>query len=276
MSYRERYAVTYGEDRKPQSDEAKGVFDSEITSEFALPDGLAVPKAGAESEPTSEFAMPDGLDVPQSPAAEPEGSAFSPPRTYSSKHAPPAFTPPSGIPVVSLIKDLPWQDRMRTMLRMPVAERPAPEPAHKSEEDEGPAVPRVLDLTLRIGELLLAGGEGSGGRRGGDVRGLPVVRPGPLRAERHLHAAGDLVPAVPGGRPGDGLPDRAPPGHRLHASGGRVPAGGRPQRHGDGDLPGGGLPAARPDPPEPAPVPRLGADRGERSARGRGLRAGRR
>ncbi|WSQ15625.1 threonine/serine exporter family protein [Streptomyces sp. NBC_01231] len=153
--------MTYAEDRKPQSDEAKSAFDSEITSEFAVPDGLAVPRAGAESETTSEFAMPNGLDVPQSPAAEPEGSAFSPPRTYSSKHAPPAFTPPSGIPVVSLIKDLPWQDRMRTMLRMPVAERPAPEPAHKSEEDEGPAVPRVLDLTLRIGELLLAGGEGA-------------------------------------------------------------------------------------------------------------------
>jgi uncharacterized membrane protein YjjP (DUF1212 family) len=50
---------------------------------------------------------------------------------------------------------------MRTMLRMPVAERPAPEPAAKSEDESGPAVPRVLDLTLRIGELLLAGGEGA-------------------------------------------------------------------------------------------------------------------
>jgi uncharacterized membrane protein YjjP (DUF1212 family) len=49
---------------------------------------------------------------------------------------------------------------MRTMLRMPVAERPAPEPVQKPD-DSGPAVPRVLDLTLRIGELLLAGGEGA-------------------------------------------------------------------------------------------------------------------
>jgi uncharacterized membrane protein YjjP (DUF1212 family) len=49
---------------------------------------------------------------------------------------------------------------MRTMLRMPVAERPVPETVQKTE-DEGPAVPRVLDLTLRIGELLLAGGEGA-------------------------------------------------------------------------------------------------------------------
>ncbi|MFI9171079.1 threonine/serine exporter ThrE family protein [Streptomyces lincolnensis] len=152
--------MTQAEDRKPQSDEARGVFDPEITSEFALPDGLAVLRAGAEPETTSEFALPDGLDVPHTPVVEPEGSAFTPPRTYSARHAPPAFTPPAGIPVVSLIKDLPWQDRMRTMLRMPVAERPAPEPVHKAE-DEGPAVPRVLDLTLRIGELLLAGGEGA-------------------------------------------------------------------------------------------------------------------
>ncbi|MFG2130561.1 threonine/serine exporter ThrE family protein [Streptomyces sp. NPDC048751] len=150
--------MTETEYRKPQSDEARSTFDSEITSEFALPDGLAVPRAGGEPETTSEFALPDGLDVPQAPAVEPEGSAFSPPRTYSARHAPPAFTPPGGVPIVSLTKDLPWQDRMRTMLRMPVAERPALELVQKPEE-VGPAVPRVLDLTLRIGELLLAGGE---------------------------------------------------------------------------------------------------------------------
>jgi uncharacterized membrane protein YjjP (DUF1212 family) len=134
--------------------------DSSTTSEFAVPPGLAVPRAGNESDTTSEFAIPDGLDVPQPAAAEPEGSAFSPPSTYSAKQAPPAFTPPNGVPAVSLTKDVPWQDRMRTMLRMPVAERPAPEPVQKGEE-VGPAVPRVLDLTLRIGELLLAGGEGA-------------------------------------------------------------------------------------------------------------------
>ncbi|MEU3339219.1 threonine/serine ThrE exporter family protein [Streptomyces sp. NPDC002144] len=152
--------MTEAEYRKPQSDEARGTFDPEITSEFALPAGLAAPRAVAEPETTSEFAVPDGLDVPQAPNAESEGSAFSAPRTYSSKQAPAAFTPATGIPVVSLTKDVPWQDRMRTMLRMPVAERPAPEPGPKAEEG-GPAVPRVLDLTLRIGELLLAGGEGA-------------------------------------------------------------------------------------------------------------------
>ncbi|MEV0640830.1 threonine/serine exporter family protein [Streptomyces sp. NPDC050619] len=172
--------MTHAEDRKPRSDEARSMFapprtddsggaggwggsdsESSTTSEFAIPQGLAVSTTGAEPETTSEFAVPEGLDVPHAPPAESEGSAFTPPRTYSARHAPPAFTPPTGIPIVSLTKDLPWQDRMRTMLRLPVAERPAPELVHKAAEEEGPAVPRVLDLTLRIGELLLAGGEGA-------------------------------------------------------------------------------------------------------------------
>ncbi|MDW4906952.1 threonine/serine exporter family protein [Streptomyces sp. ADMS] len=162
------------EDRKPASDEARGVYavplvggasgggdgESSTTSEFALPEGLAPPRPVAgEAETTSEFVLPDGLDVPQAPGGDAAGSAsaFSTPRTYRA----PAFTPPSGIPVVSVTKDVPWQDRMRTMLRMPVAERPAPERLQKAAEEGGPAVPRVLDLTLRIGELLLAGGEGA-------------------------------------------------------------------------------------------------------------------
>ncbi|MFE5814169.1 threonine/serine exporter ThrE family protein [Streptomyces sp. NPDC056479] len=142
--------MTDAEDRKPQSDEARMAFTP--------PAGIEV--GDSESETTSEFALPTGLDVPHPPAAESEGSAFSTPRGYSGADHPPAFTPPNGIPQVSLIKDLPWQDRMRTMLRMPVTERPAPERMPRAEE-EGPAVPRVLDLTLRIGELLLAGGEGA-------------------------------------------------------------------------------------------------------------------
>ncbi|MFI9822210.1 threonine/serine exporter ThrE family protein [Streptomyces sp. NPDC052013] len=167
--------MTDAEDRKPQSDEARSAFtppaglpspvesESEVTSEFAIPEGLAVPRTGpgGESETTSEFAIPEGLDVAPAQPADAEGSAFSPPRTYSAKQPPPAFTPAGGVPVVSLTKDVPWQDRMRTMLRMPVAERPAPEKATPKPEEGGPAVPRVLDLTLRIGELLLAGGEGA-------------------------------------------------------------------------------------------------------------------
>ncbi|MEV6116586.1 threonine/serine exporter family protein [Streptomyces sp. NPDC052109] len=146
------------EDRKPRSDEAR--YDPEITSEFAIPAGIEVSEGGGEPETTSEFAVPEGLEAPQPPSAEPEGSAFTPPRTYGAKDGLSAFTPATGVPLVSLVKDAPWQDRMRTMLRMPVAERPAPEPVQR-EEEGGPAVPRVLDLTLRIGELLLAGGEGA-------------------------------------------------------------------------------------------------------------------
>ncbi|MER7896304.1 threonine/serine exporter family protein [Streptomyces sp. NPDC096046] len=160
------------EDRKPRSDEVRSAFlppagtgldgDMSTTSEFAIPEGLALHRAvGAESEATSEFALPQGLDVQAAPPVEQEGSAFTPPSTYSAKHPPTAFTPPSGMPVVSLTKDVPWQDRMRTMLRMPVAERPAPESIQRGGDESGPAVPRVLDLTLRIGELLLAGGEGA-------------------------------------------------------------------------------------------------------------------
>ncbi len=158
MSFRERCEVMEAEDRKPRSDEAR--YDPEITSEFAIPVGLDVPRTGGEPETTSEFTVPRGLETPQPPSAEPEGSAFSTPRTYSASGAPAAFTPATGVPMVSLIKDAPWQDRMRTMLRMPVTERPAPEHVQRVEEG-GPAVPRVLDLTLRIGELLLAGGEGA-------------------------------------------------------------------------------------------------------------------
>lgn len=124
-----------------------------------------------------------------------------------------------------------------------------------------------------------AAARGRRGRRGrgdGDVRRLPLVRPGPLRAERHLHPAVDLAPAVPGGRSRDGLADRTPPGHRLHPARGRLPARRRPERPGDHVLPGGGLPASRGDAAQPAPVSRLGADRLQRAARGCGLGARRR
>ncbi|AXE78653.1 threonine/serine ThrE exporter family protein [Streptomyces atratus] len=158
------------EDQKPQSDEAR--------SAFVPPAGVGRPTSASDDDhPTSEFAIPAGLTTePQGsgtgsasgsgsgsgPASGSDtiGSAFALPSTYSAQHPPPAFTPAHGSPMIRLTKEAPWQDRMRTMLRMPVAERPAPEPVQKSDE-AGPAVPRVLDLTLRIGELLLAGGEGA-------------------------------------------------------------------------------------------------------------------
>jgi uncharacterized membrane protein YjjP (DUF1212 family) len=138
------------EDRKPQSDEAH--------SAFTPPAGVGQPEAPEEDHPSSEFAVPAGL-APEAPAGQ-EGSAFAPPSTYSAKKSPPAFTPAHGMPVIRLTKHAPWQDRMRAMLRIPVGERPVPEHAQRQDE-AGPAVPRVLDLTLRIGELLLAGGEGA-------------------------------------------------------------------------------------------------------------------
>ncbi|MEV5972914.1 threonine/serine exporter family protein [Streptomyces sp. NPDC051921] len=139
------------EDRKPPSDEAR--------SAFIPPAGVEPPEPPEEEHPTSEFALPEGLAA--EPTTEQEGSAFTPPAGYSAPQAPPpAFTPAYGIPMVKLSQDAPWQDRMRTMLRLPVGERPVPE-APRKDDETGPAVPRVLDLTLRIGELLLAGGEGA-------------------------------------------------------------------------------------------------------------------
>ncbi|WP_328888410.1 threonine/serine ThrE exporter family protein [Streptomyces sp. NBC_00316] len=157
------------EDQKPQSDEAHSAFvppagvgrpaaapeDDHPSSEFAVPASLAeLPGPGSGPAPAS------GSDSASGSGSETAGSAFAPPRTRGAKEPLPAFTPAHGIPMVLLTKEAPWQDRMRTMLRMPVAERPAPEPVQKPDE-AGPAVPRVLDLTLRIGELLLAGGEGA-------------------------------------------------------------------------------------------------------------------
>ncbi|WP_375540788.1 threonine/serine exporter ThrE family protein [Streptomyces sp. TRM64462] len=139
------------EDRKPQSDEAH--------SAFTPPAGVEPPGIPEEDQPTSEFAVPEGLTT--EPQAGTEGSAFAPPASFDAKLAHPAYTPAQGFPAVRLAKDAPWQDRMRTMLRMPVSERPVTEAVQRQEEDTGPAVPRVLDLTLRIGELLLAGGEGA-------------------------------------------------------------------------------------------------------------------
>ncbi|WP_374207970.1 threonine/serine exporter ThrE family protein [Streptomyces sp. MUM 203J] len=142
------------EDRKPQSDEAH--------SAFTPPAGVEPPGLPEEDQPTSEFAVPEGLAT--EPPNEPEGSAFAPPSSsaaFDTRFAHPAYTPAQGTRAMRLAKDAPWQDHMRTMLRMPVHERPVAEPVLRQEEGEGPAVPRVLDLTLRIGELLLAGGEGA-------------------------------------------------------------------------------------------------------------------
>jgi uncharacterized membrane protein YjjP (DUF1212 family) len=131
-------------------------------SGFAPPPGVVLPEPLLDDALTSEFTPPIGVPLPPRPSAEPEGSAFAPPPGVS---LPMAVTLPSGIPRSDLAKEPPWPDRMRALLRMSVAERPAPEPPAINTADQkpetGPSVPRVLDITLRIGELLLAGGEGA-------------------------------------------------------------------------------------------------------------------
>ncbi|MGW4239589.1 threonine/serine ThrE exporter family protein [Streptomyces sp. NPDC004749] len=151
------------EDRKPhQADEAH--------SAFTPPLGVEQPPLPEDDQPTSEFAIPEGLST-EEPSPEPEGSAFDVPEgvqgapgsgygAYGGRGGAPGVTPAHGVPMVRLNKHSPWQDRMRTLLRMPAADRPVPETVQR-HDDQGPAVPRVLDLTLRIGELLLAGGEGA-------------------------------------------------------------------------------------------------------------------
>ncbi|MED7954543.1 threonine/serine ThrE exporter family protein [Streptomyces sp. BE303] len=74
------------------------------------------------------------------------------------------YTPPTGVAVPALMPgapgEAPWPDRMRTLLRIPMSERPSFErTARELHPSAGRNVPRILDLTLRIGELLLASGE---------------------------------------------------------------------------------------------------------------------
>ncbi|MQY16312.1 hypothetical protein SRB5_65100 [Streptomyces sp. RB5] len=115
------------EDAKPASDEAH--------SAFTPPLGVPLPPPPAGEHPTSEFALPEGVT--------------------------PGGAPPKP-PAVSLIRpEQPWQDRMRVMLRTPLTERPSAERIAAPEDETVLPVPRILDLTLRIGELLLAGGEGA-------------------------------------------------------------------------------------------------------------------
>nr|WP_313896336.1 threonine/serine exporter family protein [Streptomyces sp. YIM 98790] len=117
------------------------------------------PLPGPGEEAHSGFAVPEGVTPP---APQPPGpaAAASPGPAADPRGA--GFTPPEGIPAVVLNKRLPWQDRMRSMVRLPVGERPAPETRARGSEGEYTVpVPRILDLTLRIGELLLASGEGA-------------------------------------------------------------------------------------------------------------------
>ncbi|WP_443072092.1 threonine/serine ThrE exporter family protein [Streptomyces sp. WMMC1477] len=157
-SRRHEHAGHPGDGEEP---EGSGGRPDEVHSAFTPPLGVPLPPVPPESEhPTSEFALPEGF---RPPAEEPSGSAFSEPGELRPSDVG-QFTPASGIPVpgIAARRNAPWQDRMRSMVRLPLAERPAPPERRPRGEEEAPVpVPRVLDLTLRIGELLLAGGEGA-------------------------------------------------------------------------------------------------------------------
>ncbi|WP_425443901.1 threonine/serine ThrE exporter family protein [Streptomyces aidingensis] len=128
---------------------------------FVVPEGLSVPPpeppAAWPGETHSGFAVPEGVTPP---APVPPGPAATGPGPGTADPFAAGFTPAEGIPAVLLGRGMPWQDRMRTMVRLPIGERPAPEAKARGAEGEySVPVPRILDLTLRIGELLLASGE---------------------------------------------------------------------------------------------------------------------
>lgn len=161
-----------------RSAEQQSAVSEETHSAFTPPLGVPLPPPPTEEEhPTSGFALPEGVqqtlfedEHTTSEFAVPEGIQHTPPagtgRITADSTAQSAFTftPAEGVPVIGPLASpgAPWQDRMRSMVRLPLAERPAPERALPREtETSGWPIPRVLDLTLRIGELLLAGGEGA-------------------------------------------------------------------------------------------------------------------
>jgi uncharacterized membrane protein YjjP (DUF1212 family) len=127
------------------------------------PPGSAPGQGPAEPEPAHEPAEPRPAAWPTAtrPGAG-SGAGTGAGGGLTAAEARSAFTPPDGIPVLLPPEGALWQDRMRAMIRLPATERPVP-PGDRLETEGGAAasVPRVLDLTLRIGELLLAGGEGA-------------------------------------------------------------------------------------------------------------------
>jgi uncharacterized membrane protein YjjP (DUF1212 family) len=128
-------------------------------------------KPTEEAEAEEELTVTPGLLGPSGPVGTtPSSLEASDEEASDADWAHFGYTPTTGIPVEALRRDLqrgrpgeaPWPDRMRTLLRTPMSERPAFERTGSEEhaaEVTAPKVARVLDLTLRIGELLLASGE---------------------------------------------------------------------------------------------------------------------
>ncbi|WP_328806514.1 threonine/serine exporter family protein [Streptacidiphilus fuscans] len=160
-------------DTKP--DEPSGPFDAEPSDtgpSDAGPFDAEPFDAEPDEKPDDELTVTPGLLghaelVGTTPASlEPSAEVPTEGAAADSDWAHFGYTPTAGIPIVSLRKgapgSAPWPDRMRTLLRTPMSERPAferTESEEKGNEPSAPKVARVLDLTLRIGELLLASGE---------------------------------------------------------------------------------------------------------------------
>jgi uncharacterized membrane protein YjjP (DUF1212 family) len=142
------------DEQEPEREELNG---SAAEEELTVTPGLLGPSEPVGTTPAS---LEASEEVAEDEAADEGWAHFG-------------YTPTLGIPVEALRRDLrrgapgeaPWPDRMRTLLRTPMSERPAFERTESEERGaeanapSAPKVARVLDLTLRIGELLLASGE---------------------------------------------------------------------------------------------------------------------
>ncbi|MFE7188791.1 threonine/serine exporter ThrE family protein [Kitasatospora sp. NPDC057541] len=155
--------------------ETKGLLAPEPEPATAPTDtaGTAYATGTAPAEGTAPAAATAEPAGPTTPAGEPLAPVYRRRSVAEDTLTPEewraaGYTPPAGIPLGALSQgapgEAPWPDRMRTLLRTPMSERPAFE---RSARELHPAtasaaarnVPRILDLTLRIGELLLASGE---------------------------------------------------------------------------------------------------------------------
>lgn len=150
---------------EPEEREPEGAPRRE---EHAEEEPAATPGLLGPAEPVGT--TPASLEASEKPAASASEDESGEEESAEDEWAHFGYTPTVGIPVEALRRDLrrgapgeaPWPDRMRTLLRTPMSERPAFERTESSEraaEVTAPKIARVLDLTLRIGELLLASGE---------------------------------------------------------------------------------------------------------------------
>ncbi|MFB7675047.1 threonine/serine exporter family protein [Kitasatospora purpeofusca] len=142
--------------------EPEPVPEPEPETEAVVP-SVDVPPADA---PPSGARTADAVPVDGRPAAPGRRRSVAEDTLTPEEWRAAGYTPPLGIPVGALSPgapgEAPWPDRMRTLLRTPMSERPAFERTARELHPSvaaGRNVPRVLDLTLRIGELLLASGE---------------------------------------------------------------------------------------------------------------------